>query len=150
MIKCYLPVVECAIQHNNTYLVIAHPSQGYTAGQWSFPGGKLDIVDESFENDILRAAVQREIREEVGINITTPIEYVFSTFFVGKKDTPIINSTFYTLCAGDVPQVIINPQEIEAYAWLTASEIAASERSSPWLKDYITRVDDYAKSRCSK
>lgn len=135
--KLYLPVIECAIEHNDRFLVIQHPSDGYAGGMWSFPGGKLDVVDETYCFDVLRAAVKREVFEEVGLILEDPLHYVFSSYFVGKNDIPIINSTFYCNLSNTAPTVSIPPKEIAEYAWMRADEILNNANSAPWLKEYI-------------
>ncbi|MDP3935677.1 MAG: NUDIX hydrolase [Alphaproteobacteria bacterium] len=141
--RLYLNVIECAIEHNDKFLVIEHPSGGYAEGLLSFPGGKVDPADESYPSDILRAAVKREIFEEVGLTLIDPIEYVFSTFFVGKNDSPIINSTFYCRLNKSLPTVTISPKEIAKYAWLTPKEIMNAQNASSWIKDYVQRIETY-------
>lgn len=113
----------------------------------SFPGGKVDPNDESYPNDILRAAVEREIFEEVGLTLVDPIDYVFSTFFIGKNDTPIINSTFYCNLTTSVPAVTISSSEIASYAWMTVEEILTAPNASEWLKNYIQRIQIYKTTR---
>lgn len=140
--RLYLNVVECAIEHNGTFLVIEHPSGGYAGGLLSFPGGKVDPSDESYPDDILRTAVKREIFEEVGLTLIDPIDYVFSTFFVGKNNTPIINSTFYCKL-NTLPVVTVSPREISRYAWMTPDEILSAPNTSDWLKVYIQRIQAY-------
>lgn len=146
--RLYLNVVECAIEHDGTFLVIEHPptkhpSVSHAGGLLSFPGGKVDPADESYPDDILRAAVKREIFEEVGLTLNDPTDYVFSTFFIGKNNTPIINSTFYCKLSPPLPNVIVSPREIASYAWMTAAEILAAQNASDWLKIYIQRIQTY-------
>ena len=141
--RLYLNVIECAIEHNDKFLVIEHPPGGHADGLLSFPGGKIDPDDESYPSDILRAAVKREIFEEVGLTLNDPIEYVFSTFFTGKNDTPIINSTFYCRLNNTLPTVTISPKEIARYAWLTPEEIMSAPNVSEWLRNYIQWIETY-------
>lgn len=141
--KLYLPVIECAIEHNGRFLVIQHPSEGYSGGMWSFPGGKLDTADEVQCFDVLRAAVKREIFEEVGLTLNDPLHYVFSSYFVGKHQTPIINSTFYCKLTGDAPIVTTNPKEIAGYAWMTSDEILNNPNAASWLKEYIPMIEAF-------
>jgi 8-oxo-dGTP pyrophosphatase MutT (NUDIX family) len=63
--RLYLNVIECAIDHKGRFLVIEHPAGGYAEGLLSFPGGKVDLADESYPSDILRTAVKCKIFEEV-------------------------------------------------------------------------------------
>jgi 8-oxo-dGTP pyrophosphatase MutT (NUDIX family) len=144
--KLYLPVIECAIEHNDRFLVIQHPVEGYSGGMWSFPGGKLDTADEEHSFDVLRAAVKREIFEEVGLTLNDPLQYVFSSYFLGNHQTPIINSTFYCKLTGDAPNVKKNPAEIAAYTWMTSEEIFNTPNSASWLKEYIPIIETFKKN----
>jgi 8-oxo-dGTP diphosphatase len=141
--RLYLTVVECAIEHNEAFLVIEHAPGSHSGGLLSFPGGKVDPKDESYPNDVLRAAVEREIFEEVGLTLVDPIDYIFSTFFIGKNDTPIINSAFYCKLKNTLPKVTISEREIANYAWMTADEILSAPNASDWLKNYIQRIQTF-------
>ena len=140
--KQYLSVVECAIEHNGTFLVIEHAHGSHAGGLLSFPGGKVAPADESYPDDILQAAVRREIFEEVGLTLSDPIDYLFSTFFVGKNNTPIINSTFY--CNLSMQQnVVTSPREIANHWWMRPDEILSAPNASEWLKNYIQRLQTF-------
>ncbi len=59
----YLPVTAAVIERNGRILIARrkHPFMGHG---WEFPGGKLE------ENETLEECLKREIREELGIDIT--------------------------------------------------------------------------------
>lgn len=145
--KLYLPVVECAIEHNQKFLVIEHPSGKYAEGLLSFPGGKIDAEDEAYTTDILRASVKREVFEEVGLILEDDIDYVFSSYFVGKNNTPILNSTFYCKLIKTIPSVIASHREVANYLWLSPEEILSKANSSEWLKSYLILIQQYKASR---
>lgn len=60
----WIPVVAGLIKKNNTYLLGLRPKGGSQAGVWEFPGGKI----ENFEQP--EDALKRELKEELGIDIT--------------------------------------------------------------------------------
>lgn len=66
-VKHYLKVVEVAIEHDSKFLIIKRPEGKHAGGLLSFPGGKVEEIDEQNEWDILRLAAKREIYEEVGL-----------------------------------------------------------------------------------
>lgn len=76
--KHYVIVVECAIECNGKYLIIRRPEGKHAGGLLSFAGGKVEEQDEINNFDILRAAVKREMLEELGLNLTGNIDYVTS------------------------------------------------------------------------
>lgn len=57
-------IVTAAVMHNNGRVLIARrPEQGLLGGMWEFPGGKLE------DGETLVQGLQREIREELGVEI---------------------------------------------------------------------------------
>jgi len=145
--KTYLSVVECAIEHNDTFLVIKRPQSAASAGGLlAFPGGKIDEEDEANHTDILRSAVKREVFEEVGLLLTDPIQYISSSYFMGNLNVPAIDTIFYCKLVSTNPKVIPSPREVDAYYWLTPSEINQSSLAPPWLKTYMNLVQSYKTS----
>lgn len=58
-------IVAAAVLHRNeTVLIQRRPSKGLLGGLWEFPGGKLE------ESETFPQALEREIREELGIIIS--------------------------------------------------------------------------------
>ena len=56
--------VTCAIIYRNGKILAAQRAEGHhLAGQWEFPGGKVD------EGETEEACIVREIREELGIEV---------------------------------------------------------------------------------
>ncbi len=138
-IKNYLLVVECAIEYQGRFLLIERPQGGYAGGLLSFAGGKVDAQDESQPWDMLRAAVRREVREELGIELHGPLTYVTSSYFVTDKGIPIVDTIFHCQLQ-DMPSVYPSPREVSSYDWLTAAEIHAAPNAPEWLKKYITLI----------
>ena len=64
-------VVAAIIRRNKKILITRRPKHVHLPDLWEFPGGKVE-PDESLED-----ALQREIREELGIEITVGDEYFF-------------------------------------------------------------------------
>jgi 8-oxo-dGTP diphosphatase len=66
-----LTVVAAIIRRNGRLLLAQRPEGVHLAGQWEFPGGKVE-TGESHE-----AALGREITEELGVTIETgPLYFV--------------------------------------------------------------------------
>ncbi len=57
----WIPVVAALIRRNNSLLLGLRPEGHNLAGLWEFPGGKIEIGESP------EAALQRELREELGI-----------------------------------------------------------------------------------
>lgn len=56
-------VTAAVLRNGNRVLIARRPEKGLLAGLWEFPGGKVQT------SETLSAALQREIREELAINI---------------------------------------------------------------------------------
>ncbi len=57
------------IFHNGRYLITKRKATAHLGGLWEFPGGKLEPRESP------EACLRRELREELGIEITTPKLY---------------------------------------------------------------------------
>jgi len=134
--KHYLIIVECAVECNGKYLIIRRPEGKHAGGLLSFAGGKVEEQDVANSFDVLRAAVKREIWEELGLSLTGKIDYVTSEYFVDSSGICIINNIFhYTYDAA--PKVMPCEREVPWFAWMTKEEIHAAENSPKWLKTLI-------------
>lgn len=61
----YIRVIAAVVSRGDTLLVCQRPFDKRHGGLWEFPGGKC----EPGESDI--AAVRRELREELGVEVTS-------------------------------------------------------------------------------
>jgi 8-oxo-dGTP diphosphatase len=62
-------VVAAIIRNRNDVLITKRPDSVHLGGFWEFPGGKVE------ESELLEAALKREIREELGIEIRVHDEF---------------------------------------------------------------------------
>ena len=138
--KHYVIVVECAIECNGKYLIIRRPEGKHAGGLLSFAGGKVEEQDEINNFDILRAAVKREILEELGLNLTGNIDYVTSEYFIDSSGICVINNLFHYKY-DTIP--IVKPCEYEVpwFAWMTKEEIQAAHNSPDFLKTLINLLE---------
>jgi mutator protein MutT len=72
-----IDVVAAIIRRNGKILITKRLKDAHLGGLWEFPGGKVE-AGESFE-----AALQREIEEELGVQIV-----VGGEFFTTEHDYP--------------------------------------------------------------
>jgi mutator protein MutT len=56
-------VVAAVVEEQGRFLVTRRPAGVHLGGMWEFPGGKID------ENEGHAAALEREIREELGVDV---------------------------------------------------------------------------------
>lgn len=105
---------------------VAHP------GKWATPGGKLewadfdiahptrmngDVID--FENAI-EDLLEREVREEAGVEIANDFRYINSAAFVRPDETPVVMLKLAVpYKSGDVK---IQEGDFTDFAWVNAEE----------------------------
>ncbi len=138
--KLYLKVVEVAIEHDEKFLIIKRPEGKHAGGLLSFPGGKVEEIDEQHEWDILRLAAKREILEEVGLDLKDDLKYIISNYFVDSIGSHVIDTIFH--CKIEKTDLAINAsaREVPEYYWLTEEEINQAHNAPEWLKKYVQYI----------
>lgn len=64
-------VVAAVVVRDGRVLLSRRPPGKHLAGLWEFPGGKVE------EGETPEGALAREVREELGLEIETPLPYAF-------------------------------------------------------------------------
>ncbi|OIO46315.1 MAG: hypothetical protein AUJ25_00205 [Parcubacteria group bacterium CG1_02_37_13] len=93
---------------------------------WVVPGGGVEVDDyintPKTTGDVwylvLEKALQREIREEVGLEIKD-IKYLLDMAFIRPDGVPVIALSFY--CNWKSAGVVLN-EESESFAWVSFEE----------------------------
>jgi A/G-specific adenine glycosylase len=103
----HLTVTAAVIRQDGRVLLAQRPPDGLLGGLWEFPGGTLE------ENDAdLVACLQREIREELGVNVVVGQPFgVFRHAYTHFKIT--LHAFLCTLPPGAIPR----PLEDQALVW---------------------------------
>ena len=130
--------VEGAIVHEGLYLlVIRGAGETHAAGMLSLVGGKLE--NEGYTANALEATLQREILEEVGIEVSDMI-YVHSTAFIGSENQSVVDVVFLCRWSEGEP-TIRDPQEVAEIRWLTANEILTNPDTPDWTRNSVRRAE---------
>ncbi len=133
--------VECAIEHNNKFLVIKRPKNAHAGGMLSFPAGKVEIHDGRGSEDVLMAAAKREVFEEIGLKLEDPLHYVSTTHFVvGEEKSPVIHTLFYCQVSLTTLDLKISEREVDECYWLTPEEIEAAENCPDWMVMHLNKL----------
>jgi len=135
-----LVVVAALIQHpEGGKLLVArrHLSDPpELAGRWEFPGGKVEPGEEP------RAALEREVREELGIAVT--VGHVAETLYACSDAREIIILCYWCqLCPGVQPHEA-QPVEVLECRWQSLDQLEALD-FVPADRAFVARLAEEAK-----
>ncbi|KQU63644.1 NUDIX domain-containing protein [Rossellomorea marisflavi] len=136
--------VEGAIRRGDRWLMIKRSDkEEHAPGALSFVGGKCEREEASA--DILERTLQREIYEEVGVNVTD-LHYVNSSIFQTASGIDVIDVVYIcTLQEGEAyPK---SPDEVDGIKWLTTEEILAHPGIPDFLVHNIQQCEEVYRSR---
>ncbi len=110
-------VVASVIIQEARVLVTQRAQGSHLAGKWEFPGGKVEQDEDP------RDALQRELREELGIdiNVGDVLEVVFHRY----SSKNILLLFFFASIRPHSPPP--QPLEVAAFAWRTEHELAEQD-----------------------
>ena len=107
------------LKREGRYLVIRRALQLIKGGCWCFPGGHLEPGENS------RQAVQRELREELGINVVAT-ERLGS---IRVDDGPYVLAVWRV--KSEAESFHPNEKEIAEWRWMTPSELRSIKPDLP-------------------
>jgi 8-oxo-dGTP pyrophosphatase MutT (NUDIX family) len=121
---------------NRTYLITKRsPTKKAWPNKWTVPGGGLETTDymsteATYQNsespqwyNAVITALQREIREEVGLEVTN-IQYLLDLAFIRPDGIPAIVLSYYCeYVSGDV----VLDEDATEFAWIHASDVGNYE-----------------------
>jgi 8-oxo-dGTP diphosphatase len=130
--------IAAVIYHppTQTYLVLRRSARRDAGGgEWECVTGRVD-QGESFE-----AAVKREVREELGVEITLDFIIGTSHFYRGAAlpENELL-AVRYACTVANRDSVIIS-DEHDAHHWMTVDEVYAFLPSDHWLIKTIQRTE---------
>ena len=134
----YIVGVEGFILRDDHYLMIERGALEYNPNTLAPPGGGLEVTAQ--EQGLLEDELRREIREEVGVEVSAEMHYLMSKAFTTDTGQAIIMVYFLCHYASGTPR-IADPDEIAAVEWLTADQIINDPRCSPWLPTVLTHAE---------
>jgi 8-oxo-dGTP diphosphatase len=136
----YIVNVEAAIYRDDKYLMIMRGSEEMQSpGTLALPGGKVDIVGTL--NAILEETLQREVREEVNVEIEPGLKYVESKTFLMDTGYPVVDIVFLCRYKSGEPY-IRDPHEVESIHWMTAQEILEQPDAPDWTRQSIRLAEE--------
>ena len=136
--------VEGAILRGERYLMIVRGErERHAAGTLSMPGGKVELGE--IGDDVLERALRREVKEEVGLEVTN-VQYLESKSFIADDGEPVVDIVF--LCACEEGEAVAgDPEEVAELRWLTAREVYVHPRTPPWIRQSIEKAEEVRASK---
>lgn len=110
-----IQVAAGLILHEGRYLIARRKADTHLGGLWEFPGGKCE------PGESLEACLRRELREELGIAITDPVQFrVIRHEYSGQT----VELHFFRCAISRGP---VRALECEEVRWVTPKEMAPYE-----------------------
>ena len=100
---------------DGSFLLAQRPPDKIWAGYWEFPGGKIEPGETPYH------ALVRELREELGITVTTAYPWV-TRVFAYPHSTVRLNFFRVTAWSGE-----LHPHEGQQFAWQRPSDVRVSQ-----------------------
>lgn len=127
--------LEGAIFRGNQYLMAMRSlEEDHAGGTLGFVSGTSELEDQQ-ATDVMTAWLQREISEEVGVEVGE-LYYATSNFFQTDTSLTVLNIVF--LCpyvSGEARAV--DPKEVAWIQWMTAEDALEHEAVQPWTRNYL-------------
>ncbi|HAR54840.1 TPA: hypothetical protein DCR79_00920 [Patescibacteria group bacterium] len=120
--------ITAIIVDGDKYLITRRsPNKKRFSGMWTVPGGKLEAKDyleldkdtEFYWYNVLERTLNREVKEEVGIDIKN-VEYLTSLATVHPDGSPSLVISCVADYAGG--EITLQPEESDQSAWVTLEE----------------------------
>ncbi len=105
-------VVAAVIRRDAQVLIAQRPAEGLLGSLWEFPGGKVE------HGETLEAALQREIREELGTEIT--VEAPFGVYRHAYTHFKVTLHAFLCRLAGPAPR----PLQAQDVRWVSPAALS--------------------------
>ncbi len=102
-------VLAAVIVRHEQYLLGLRPAGKRHAGQWEFPGGKVEAGESDYD------ALARELREELGVTLVA----LGAERFVQRDGASVFEITFVDAEIDGEPHAM----EHEQLAWIAAHEL---------------------------
>lgn len=125
-INTHVVAVTGIVKKGNKYLLARRSFEdSWAAGQWSFPGGKLDM---EIGVGIIEEALKREIMEEVGLEIEDHVEFIYNDGFIRVSGHHVVMMTFICFYKSGEAKPLEDQAEVK---WMTIDEIVKMKDELP-------------------
>ncbi|HBG81225.1 TPA: NUDIX hydrolase [candidate division CPR2 bacterium] len=127
--KLHIIAVTAFIERDGKYLILKRSEDEIVKpGMWTLPGGKVE------RGESLTASIEREVKEETGLEVEGNIEYVGNSEFTRPDDYHVIIVRFKAkVKAGEVK---VPKEDFTDYAWISLDELDKYELIGGVKKDF--------------
>jgi len=115
-------ITACAFIHHNfegvekVFSAKRADTKKFLPGRWELPGGHID-----FGEDIV-SGLQREIREEFGMDLEVGEPFAVFTYMNDVKKTHSIEVIYLAKFTSDIKKIQLNLEDHSEYGWFTEKE----------------------------
>jgi len=135
----YVVNVEGVIWDGDRCLMALRSEQeAHAGGTLALPGGKAEGTDAADAADALEETLQREIREEVGVEVE---DFVYVESHTFGQRPPCLDVVFSCRYVGGTARAV-DPAEVSAVQWMTLAEALAHPKTPPWIARSLTIADE--------
>lgn len=114
-----MDVVGCYLEHDGQFVLLHRPAHKSSGNRWGLPAGKVDPGE-----DIVTAMV-RETFEETGVQLSaSDLRHIGSVYV---RDAFDVHYHMFVCVLAERPDVSINPNEHQAYRWVSPEEALAMD-----------------------
>lgn len=107
-------------------------NEGHDPDKWTIPGGKIEQTEGNVWN-ILEATLKKEVKEEVGLEISDDISLVTNNTFIRTGGQHVIAMIFICYWVRGGAKAA---EDTNAVAWITEKDLVSYD-FSPNVKEYI-------------
>jgi ADP-ribose pyrophosphatase YjhB (NUDIX family) len=111
-------------------------------GVWSLPGGKVE--GEKEEPNILQKTLKKEIKEEVGVEITNVIDLIYNNSFKRVDGAHVISLIFLCHYKSGYAKPLEETAEVR---WFTLEELKRFNEAEDFLREEIKELVNYMKNK---
>lgn len=141
--KTHRPCVSIALLNPEGNVLLVHKPRKHDA--WQIPQGGIEPFDfaQGKEGESVKEAARRELREETGIELHTPLtvsrhsyQYDYPQGFIRAKK-PRFAGQHLTFVAATVPHdtpVKVDQRELDTYQWVSPSDLGKYLKRKEYLE----------------
>ncbi len=129
-------IVNGVIEKSGSILVSKRSmKEKHAPGKWTIPGGKVEITAGDVFN-VLEDTLRKEIKEEVGVEISGSVQYILNNTFIRNDGTHVIAILFLCRYLSGEPKALEDTSEIQ---WIKPSQLNDYD-FAPNVQKYIVQA----------